>query len=83
MKKTSAFITLSSIALAACLLSACGTTSNLAGTSVSVDVLQKGMAAGLTLAGGSNSVAVGISYAQGTNDIALGVVVPTGAPTTK
>ena len=56
----------------------CGTSSNLAGLGVSVNVAQKGLVAGVTFTGGSNSVTVGGTYSQGTNSYGGTVVIPTG-----
>jgi hypothetical protein len=55
----------------------CGTSANLAGLGVSLDVAQKGVVAGVTFAGGSNAVTVGASYAQGTNSYAGSATIPT------
>jgi hypothetical protein len=61
---------------ACCLLSGgCGTTANLSGLSASVNVAQKGIVAGLTLAGGTNGVTVGATYQNGTNNAVGGTVV--------
>jgi len=54
----------------------CGTTANLAGLGVSVNVAQKGIAAGLTVSAGTNSVTVGGSYSQGTNSISGSTTIP-------
>jgi len=55
-----------------------GTSANLAGLGVSVNVAQKGMAAGLSLQGGTNVLNVGASYSQGTNAYSVQTTVPTG-----
>src|SRR5271157_39691 len=54
----------------------CGTSANLAGLGVSVNVAQKGIAAGLTLNAGTNSVTVGGSYSQGTNCVSATTTIP-------
>jgi hypothetical protein len=56
----------------------CGTSANLAGLGVSVNVAQKGVAAGLTLNAGTNSLMVGGSFASGTNSVGGTVTIPTG-----
>ena len=77
MKSKLGFVSL--CALCGLLLnSGCGTTANLAGLGVSVNVAQKGMAAGITLAAGTNTVAVGATYAQGTNSYGVNATIPTG-----
>jgi hypothetical protein len=58
--------------------SGCGTSGNLAGLGVSVNVAQKGIAAGLTLNAGTNAITVGGSYSQGTNSVAATTTIPTG-----
>ena len=60
-----------------CLCAGCGTSANLAGLSAQVNVAQKGMAAGLTLAAGTNQVSVGATYSQGTNSYGVQTTIPT------
>jgi len=69
------FTLLTALALAA---AGCGTSANLAGLGVSVNVAQKGIAAGLTLNAGTNAITVGGSYSQGTNSVAATTTIPTG-----
>lgn len=71
-------ITPSALLAALALATGCGTSANLAGLGVSVNVAQKGVAAGLTLNAGTNAVTVGASYSQGTNSIAATTTIPTG-----
>jgi len=68
------FTLLTALALAT---AGCGTSANLAGLGVSVNVAQKGIAAGLTLNAGTNAVTVGASYSQGTNSISGSTTIPT------
>ena len=76
--KTRLDIALCAILTAIALATAgCGTTANLAGLGVSVNVAQKGIAAGLTLNAGTNAVTVGGSYSQGTNSISGSTTIPT------
>ncbi len=76
--KTRLDIALCAILTAIALATAgCGTSANLAGLGVSVNVAQKGIAAGLTLNAGTNSVTVGGSYSQGTNSISGSTTIPT------
>ncbi len=56
----------------------CGTSANLAGLGVSVNVAQKGVAAGLTVNAGTNAITVGSSYSQGTNSYSVQASIPTG-----
>jgi hypothetical protein len=78
MKKSIKTPALAGICLAAALCAGgCGTTSNLAGLGVSVNVAQKGVAAGLTVNAGTNAVTVGASYSQGTNSISGSTTIPT------
>jgi hypothetical protein len=75
-KKTphlASFTLLTALALAA---AGCGTSANLAGLGVSVNVAQKGVAAGLTLNAGTNAITVGGSYSQGTNSISGATTIP-------
>jgi uncharacterized lipoprotein YajG len=64
------------LALAAFALAGCGTTSNLAGLSVSANVAQKGVVGGVTFTAGTNSITVGGSYSSGTNTVGGTVTVP-------
>jgi hypothetical protein len=75
MNKTICKLSLA-LGLALC-LGGCGTSANLAGLGVSVDVAQKGVAAGLTVSAGTNAITVGGSYSQGTNSVAASTTIPT------
>ncbi len=79
MKASKIQIIIAAIAVTAILaMTGCGTTANLAGASVSIDVAQHGTAVGVTLAGGTNSVTIGATYANGTNQsIVVGTTIPT------
>jgi hypothetical protein len=72
---SASFTLLTALALAA---AGCGTSAHLAGLGVSVNVAQKGIAAGLTLNAGTNAITVGGSYSQGTNSISGSTTIPTG-----
>jgi len=75
-KKTPPHASLALLAAAALATAGCGTTANLAGLGVSVNVAQKGVAAGLTLNAGTNAITVGGSYSQGTNSISGSTTIP-------
>lgn len=54
----------------------CGTSANLAGLGVSLNVAQNGLAAGATFNAGTNSVTVGANYSQGTNSYSGTATIP-------
>ena len=75
--KTTLHITPSALLAALALaVAGCGTSANLAGLGVSVNVAQKGVAAGLTVNAGTNAVTIGGSYSQGTNSISGSTTIP-------
>ena len=77
-KTTLPIASLTLVTVLALAAAGCGTTANLAGLGVSVNVAQKGLAAGLTLNAGTNAVTIGGSYSQGTNSISGSTTIPTG-----
>ena len=71
MKKM--FVLTSILALTLC---GCGTSSNLSGLGVSLNLAQKGVVAGVTFTGGTNAATIGATYQNGTNQVGGSVTVP-------